>query len=317
MKTYALGSNGNYQLGLGHDEDLDQPTECLKGLDISHIASGGNHTLAITTEGKLYGAGLTNNGQLTGEKKHVIDWDPIFTGFKVKNAACGWEFSLIVSEDNQIYSCGQGQKGELGINGVKESTEFKKIDDFPPYGRSINDVKAGMAHAVALLDDGSVYGWGAARKRQLGEPVEKVINTPRKFDTSDKTTHIACGRDFTVLGNSQSGNVKVLGRDIDVPQQPFKNLVSGWSTIHTLLENGKVCSYGNNSHDQHASQDKLKDLVIDQISAGTEHVVAATKDGNCVSWGWKEHGNCGKEFELCENADKVWGGYATTFFSTK
>lgn len=40
---------------------------------------------------------------------------------------------------------------------------------------------------------------------------------------------------------------------------------------------------------------------IEQLAAGSEHVVALTKAGEVISWGWGEHGNCGGNID--ENGD--------------
>src|SRR5437764_8271416 len=36
-----------------------------------------------------------------------------------------------------------------------------------------------------------------------------------------------------------------------------------------------------------------KDFKVKTIKCGSEHSLVLSTDGQCVSWGWNEHGNCG------------------------
>lgn len=59
--------------------------------------------------------------------------------------------------------------------------------------------------------------------------------------------------------------------------------------------------WGRNSYGQLGVQrsntyrpEKLNALKdIKQLSLGSEHNLAVTKEGKLFSWGWNEHGNCG------------------------
>lgn len=79
LKTtlYALGSNGNGQLGIKHYEDVSKPTVCTFQLDgifydsiplheneeIIKITAGGNHSLLLTNQGYVWVAGSNADGQ--------------------------------------------------------------------------------------------------------------------------------------------------------------------------------------------------------------------------------------------------------------
>ncbi|KAA8901887.1 hypothetical protein TRICI_005965 [Trichomonascus ciferrii] len=304
MAVFSFGSNGNYQLGVGHDEDLDIPERVLIDEHVRYICSGGNHTVFISNSGQLYGTGLNSNGQLSflGDDKHItvptkLDDDKERFGI----VGAGWEYTIAVTEDGKrLYSCGAGPKGELGLGlGVTQTSEPKIIPDFPPSGRTVVSLSTGMSHVIALLDDGSAYGWGAARKGQLGEPVEKMIWTPRKINSDiPHISFIGCGRDFSVLGSRTENTVVVLGDDRFgirsnkpiVDQREIKDLNCGWSHAQLLYSDGTVASWGNNIHGQKAPEGLAP---IKQMAVGTEHVLAIDDSNKLVAWGWGEHGNCG------------------------
>jgi protein ATS1 len=304
MAVFSFGSNGNYQLGVGHDEDIDVPERVLIDEQVKSICSGGNHTVFISNSGQLYGTGLNSSGQLgfLGDEKHIAT--PTKHGDDKESfglVGAGWEYTIAVTEDGkQLYSCGAGPKGELGLGqGVTQTREPKLIPNFPPEDRTVISLSTGMSHVIALLDDGSAYGWGAARKGQLGESAEKMVWSPRKVICDiTNISHIGCGRDFSVLGSLSENTVIVLGDDrfgirSNRPtdnQRSIKDLNCGWSHAQLLYSDGTVSSWGNNNHGQKAPKDLRP---IKQMAVGTEHVLAIDNSNKLIAWGWGEHGNCG------------------------
>ena len=225
IRLLSFGSNGNYQLGLGDDKDRDEPDRVddseLFSTAITMMASGGNHTLFLLENGDLYGVGLNTSNQLGpkllfGEVCKQVWRIPLPSQCKL--VACGWEFSIVITASEKVMVAGFGSKGELGLGPSVTSTAgngFMPIPDFPPFGTSIHKVATGMSHTVVLLSDGTLWGWGAGRKGQLGEPVEKCLWSPRRLycNSHFEITHISCGRDFTVMGSSSTGQVKVVGNN--------------------------------------------------------------------------------------------------------
>lgn len=336
MAVFSFGSNGNYQLGVGHDEDLDVPERVLIDEQIKNICSGGNHTVFISESGELYGTGLNSNGQLgfLGSEKHITTptkFDEDTERFKLVGA--GWEYTIAVTDDGKrLYACGAGPKGELGLGqGVTQTKEPKLIPNFPPEDRTVAALSTGMSHVIALLDDGSAYGWGAGRKGQLGEPIEKMIWSPRKINCDiTKIVYIGCGRDFSVLGSQPEGTIVVLGDDrfgirtnkpTDI-QRSIKYLNCGWSHAQVLYADGTVTSWGNNNHGQKAPEN-LRPIQI--MAVGTEHVLAIDNSNRLVAWGWGEHGNCGHEhvdgsvttiLNDASSVEFIHSGYANSWYIT-
>lgn len=117
---HALGSNGSYQLGLGHDIDVDKPTQVeLPGFEEHHqiagIASGGNHTLILRNDGAVYGAGRNAEYQLgLADTENVEKFRLLDVPGPVTRVAAGWSHSILVTRDGEVYTTGYGDKGELG-----------------------------------------------------------------------------------------------------------------------------------------------------------------------------------------------------------
>jgi protein ATS1 len=341
---FALGSNGSGQLGLGNKEDVDTPTSCrieeeYKATQIIHIKAGGNHTL-LQMPGEVFAAGEALDGRFPSSVSNMYVKKTQDFGLAVMSAtqcAATWEASTFVDNVDRVFTCGTGNKGELGLGeGVTHAADPKLLKNFPPEGeeQSIIDIAASMSHTVVVTFDGTVYGWGTGRKGQLGEPA-KDCWSPRKVEGIPFEVYRAvCGREFTYLvGAPESGNHMILGSDkwsvvSNAPKSlpPWKDIGASWGSVFVLLQSGELLSWGRNDHGQLCPPNLPK---IQDIAVGSEHVVALTEDEKVITWGWGEHGNCGSSVDEKGDVKGRWNelvvpgkvatlgaGCATTFIAT-
>ena len=65
-QVFAWGMNNHGQLGIGHKENTCVPTQikALEGQKVIQIAGGEHHTIAVTSEGKVYCWGRNDEGQI-------------------------------------------------------------------------------------------------------------------------------------------------------------------------------------------------------------------------------------------------------------
>lgn len=320
---YALGSNGSGQLGIGHDQDVSIPRQVLfrpEGSSVVKVAAGGNHTLLLTADGKLYWAGDASTGAcgpLTQGQKDLVAAKKVFvaqevalsTALPVTFVAATWEASIIVQSDASstiVSTFGAGAKGELGQGQfVIRTPTVARIHDFPPAdGAEVVDLAACMGHAVAVLSNGEAWGWGNGRKGQLGTGVDGVVDAPRRVEgVGFRAVRAVCGREFTCLfgKGDGGGEVRVLGADKNgirsaAPGQVlgWRDVGASWGGVYVLKGDGTLLSWGRDDHGQLAPEGLPK---LAKMAVGSEHVVALTEDGDVLSWGWGEHGNCGPQVE--------------------
>lgn len=331
---FSLGSNGSGQLGVGHNQDISIPRQVIFATEstaaqppaVTRVAAGGNHTLLLTSSGCLYQAGDASTGacgpsSTSAEKfiAHEIIALPKHSNgdtAPVKLIAASWEASVIVQADaegrNTIVSTfGAGAKGELGQGQfVIRTPTISPFKNFPPSGTEVVDLAACMGHVVAVLNNGEAWGWGAARKGQLGLTAAAVaggtVQEPIKIafdgDSGCKVARAACGREFTALfAAPDDGRVVILGADkagvsSAAPERVvgWQDVGASWGGVYMLRRKGDLLSWGKNDHGQLAP-DGLPPL--NKMAVGSEHVIGMTAEGDVLCWGWGEHGNCGPQTE--------------------
>ncbi|KAK6415679.1 alpha tubulin suppressor [Oleoguttula sp. CCFEE 5521] len=352
----AIGSNGSGQLAQFDLLDVKTPTEIAFGgtdsvkslpdSEIVDIAAGGNHTIVLCGDGRAFTSGQNDDGRLGhgGEVQgvmKVVGLPPVLKGQHelndITHVAATWSASFFISHGT-VYSCGSGDRGELGQGPqVTRSSKPAAIPAFPPEGTQITKLLGSMAHVVAVLSDGSVYGWGNGRKGQLGEPSAEVWE-PRRIDhVPFPVGSAACSKDFTCfIGASGAGEIRILGprshdrfgvRSAAPSAVPgWKTLAASWGSIYVLTSNGNIVAWGRNDHGQLPPAGLPS---VQQLAAGSEHCIAVAATGRVLAWGWGEHGNCGEPVD--ERGDvkgrwnvlsatdmviAVYAGCATSFFVT-
>lgn len=302
-KVLTCGSNGNYQLGTGDNEDHDKlqevplpPEAKLSG--VRQFAFGGNHTFILLEDGLLFATGNNEHGQCG-----IPGPQTLFNFTKVtgswKHVSAGWEFSVLCSMDNRVFTCGYGPKGELGLG--PKITRAETLHDLKKEWKDVVAMELSINHTIVKLADGTFFGWGASRKHQMGEfpgvPNKKgdlkplaQLWEPTKLNLTAESVKL--GRERTLLlGES----LRVIGKDpleIDVRANKARAM---WSSIHYSHEvDGSlvVSSVGNNSHGQLFQYD-VPEKIVD-FEVGSEHGILLTESGKVYAWGWGEHGNCGE-----------------------
>ncbi|XP_042373705.1 ultraviolet-B receptor UVR8 isoform X2 [Zingiber officinale] len=117
LYTYGWSKYG--QLGHGDYEDHLSPhlLEALRDNDISQVSGGWRHTMALTTDGRLYGWGWNKFGQL-GIDDNDDRCSPVQVKLpadqKLKQISCGWRHTLALTERGNVFSWGRGTSGQLG-----------------------------------------------------------------------------------------------------------------------------------------------------------------------------------------------------------
>ncbi|XP_070480538.1 secretion-regulating guanine nucleotide exchange factor isoform X31 [Equus przewalskii] len=274
---FAWGANSYGQLGLGHKEDVLLPQQlndfCKPGC-VRRITGGGGHSAVVTDGGSLFVCGLNKDGQLgLGHTEDVLYFTPCrsLLGCPIQQVACGWDFTIILTGNGQVLSCGSNSFGQLGVpHGPRRCVVPQAIE---PLREKVVSIAAGLRHALAATASGIVFQWGtglASSGRRLcpGETLPLFLTAKEPSRVTETGKVFTWGRaDYGQLGRKleshENWRLDMQGLSLPCPR-PQKSTPS---PLHCLTG-------------------------ATEVSCGSEHNLAVI-GGACYSWGWNEHGMCG------------------------
>ena len=183
--VYSWGEGDDGKLGHGNRLSYDRPKliDALLGTEIVDIACGGHHSAAITSAGWLYTWGKGRYGRLGhGDSDDQLKPKVIaaLQGYKVVDVACGSgdAQTLCVTDDDNVWSWGDGDYGKLGRGGSDGCKVPMKIESLA--GLGVVKVECGSQFSVALTRSGAVYTWGKGDYHRLGHGTDDHVRRPRK-----------------------------------------------------------------------------------------------------------------------------------------
>jgi len=135
-----MGSNQNGMLGVplteGKGGIVSKPRliEALLGPVIVDISCGDRHTVVATESGESYSWGSNENGQLgLGTSSAPIVPQPTLVKdlrhTSIKNVSCGARHTIFLSRFKEVFSCGDGEFGQLGT-GQNRRENVPKLTTF-------------------------------------------------------------------------------------------------------------------------------------------------------------------------------------------
>nr|XP_012636104.1 secretion-regulating guanine nucleotide exchange factor isoform X3 [Microcebus murinus] len=327
---FAWGANSYGQLGLGHKEDVllpQQLNDFCKPTCVRRITGGGGHSAIVTDGGSLFVCGLNKDGQLgLGHTEDVLYFTPCesLLGCPIQQVACGWDFTIILTEDGQVLSCGSNSFGQLGVpHGPRRCVVPQAIELLR---EKVVCIAAGLRHALAATVSGNVFQWGtglASSGRRLCPG-----QTLPLFLTAKEPSRVTDAGEVYVWGSNKHGQLVTQAAFLPMPWKIeahcFQNekvtaIWSGWTHLVAQTETGKMFTWGRAdygqlgrklespegwklekqdsslpcSRPQNSVPSSLHCLMgATEVSCGSEHNLAVI-GGACYSWGWNEHGMCG------------------------
>ncbi|XP_050578084.1 E3 ubiquitin-protein ligase HERC2 [Bombus affinis] len=183
--VYSWGEGDDGKLGHGNRLMYDRPKliEELLGTEIVDIACGGHHSAAITSAGWLYTWGKGRYGRLghgDSEDQLTPKLVEALQDYKVIDVACGSgdAQTLCVTDDDNVWSWGDGDYGKLGRGGSDGCKIPMKIESLA--GLGVIKVECGSQFSVALTRSGAIYTWGKGDYHRLGHGTDDHVRRPRK-----------------------------------------------------------------------------------------------------------------------------------------
>lgn len=255
-ELYSFGSNLHGQLGLGFEtEKVTKPTlvKSLAGVPIALLSCGGNHSFVVTKSGAVFGWGKNLYGQL-GVNDQVSKNYPTqlrtLRSIGVRYIACGDDFSVFLTQDGGVFSCGAGAFGQLGHGHYGNEILPRMILEL--MGSTVTQIGCGRKHTLTFVPSRKkVYGFGLGGSGQLGagkdyskSSLPQTVNGPWVSATS-----VASNSDLMIGSIFAGGDhclVSLIQSSMDNESEDFRNRMTHnqiWSLTKELTESCAMVKY--------------------------------------------------------------------------
>lgn len=179
----SWGLNNYGQCGVGNAKKIPTPTKIssLDGIPIASIACGSYHSFAVSKSGAVFGFGKNSFGQLgVGDENSRYYPTQLKTlrSIGVRKVSAGEDFSVFLTNDGGVFSCGAAQYGQNG-HGNKNNVSLPRMVD-EMMGTEVSQMICGHRHTLTYLPSrGRVLAFGLNSSGQCG--VFYVFNLHKCF----------------------------------------------------------------------------------------------------------------------------------------
>lgn len=228
MVQSSDGKPGFYYDSSGQLVELQPRPHLLPGLkDITRIACGANHALALDASGNIWAWGNGEQSQLGRrilQRRANLSFVPQRVEICRNNAkyiSSGQYHSFAVDNRNNVWAWGLNSYGEaIYIHGSEDSVNLPYPMKIPGLcGKDVVMVDGGAHHSVAVTAGGECFVWGRIDGGQLGidfgadqladeslvlrdeRNKPRICARPVAVTHIGKVSHVSCGTDHTVFIN--------------------------------------------------------------------------------------------------------------------
>lgn len=218
--VFVAGSNNLGQCGVrarnaGYPNQFCALSEAVG--QIKQVAAGLDHSLLLTSEGRIFSCGMGADGQ-TGLGHFVDEWnvgevEGDTRGVKIKQIATSADCCLAVSDEGEVFSWGNNEYGQLAQDSEEpqafKATRAALLHSLGP----VAQVAAAGANCAVLTASGDVYTWGFG---VLGRGSrDHTCTTPKKVaalqEIGESVVQLHCGLEQTAV-ITETGLLFVWGR---------------------------------------------------------------------------------------------------------
>jgi alpha-tubulin suppressor-like RCC1 family protein len=287
----AWGANGNGQLGLGNMTSSNVPIPLPAfgpGSGIAGVAASNGSSLALKSEGSVWGWGANFSGQLgdgstTQRLSPVQVKDSFGTGFLsgITGIAAGNTHSLALDLNGTLWAFGLNLNGQVG-DGTTTNRNLPVAVTGLGVPSGVLHITGGGSFSAALKNDGTTLTWGSNSSGQLGNGNYDGSALPLLLDDSSETVAVSTGP----------------------------------GSLHNLLlkGDGSVLAWGSNTFGQLGDGTNISKIApvlvtgfgsgsgIIAIATASSHSLALRSDGTVFTWGLNSNGQLGDNTVISKNA---------------
>jgi len=287
---WSWGSNDFGQLGDGTIVSKNSPISVGGGFtDWVSVSTGSYHSLAIRSNGTLWGWGYNSVGGL-GDNTIIDRSSPVsvvggFNDWKFVSAGMNASaFSLAIRSNGTLWAWGYNQFGQLGDNtNVSKRSPVSVVGGFTDWVLC----DAGGLHSIAVRSNGTIWTWGYGTAGRLGDGT-----------TTTKSSPVSVVGGFTDWISASVGLSHSFG-------------IRSNGTLWAWGDNG-VGELGDNTIVAKSSPVSVVGGFTDWISvrAGNIHALGLRANGTLWSWGFNSSGRLGDNTTVSKRSPvSVVGGF--------
>lgn len=270
-------------LGISKPVTAPAPVRAADGaVRFQSVSAGWRHSVALSTDGKVYVWGDANRGVLgNGSSSGTLPTPTPMQGLPNKRfvaVEAGFDSTFAVTEDGEVWATGSNDYGMLGLG--EQVTEISRPQRIAmPVTDRIVQVSAASTtnnvHVLAVTESGGLLGWGVNGLGEIGLPLTGEPSwayfTPTEVLLPEglRLANVAAGDQFS-LGLSDTGRVYSWGAQALGTGKPGTSAVP----VPVALP---------------------AQAVITDIAAGDLHAFALAADGTLYGWGSGRDGRLGND----------------------
>jgi len=286
---YAWGWNASGQLGTTQNFVAANYTTPVTAVTTSpatwlHISAAdeggttGGHTLAIKSDGTLWGWGENVVGEL-GNLSTTTATQPVLisgpAGASWSAISTGSAFSLGITTTGVLYGWGNNTTGQLGIGSATTSTSSPVAVATPSAVYSWTQISAqnqGL-HFLGIRSDGTLWAWGVNGNGQLG------INSTTSPISYPTLVSGPAGASWSVVAAGSSHSLGITS--------------AGWLYAWGYNLTGAVGNLSTTDVSSPVLVSGPTGASWSVVSGGQNHAVGITTTGLLYAWGYNGYGQLG------------------------
>jgi len=305
--VHVCGSGANGRLGMEEGSFADVktltplPQQHFGGETVKTIDAGENHSAIITTSGQLYTFGSGGWGRLgQNSQDDVTVPRPVALplGEKASQVSCGAYHTLVLCESGKVFAMGWNKNGRCGVGRKHPSLILLspvQVAFFDAAHSPVRQLHAGQGTSCAVLNDGSLWTFGAGAFGALGHGDEVDQWEPKRVDLlNERVRHVALGATHSLVLTEKghlysfgANDKQQLGRS---DEKLEGSGVSSPPVKSSILLPGLVTLLHSASDMVHARG----------VAAGKSHSLLIDGGGSIFAWGMGSRGvlGLGKESDV-------------------
>ena len=263
--AHSFGRNNNGQLGLGHSnlkKNVSLPTPIPNLPKIKLVSCGAhNFTVCVDYEGFIWSLGANNCVQLgttfSDVPQKLLNIPPVVS------VSCGEAHTLIITNDDNLWSWGRNKYGQLCLGNQTGSSIPQKT-----LFSNISKISAGCIHSLFQNNKGEIFSCGNNEFGQcgLGHFDSPQITPSLILNLPSNIVHFICGDShslfldsegnvFSVGGNRCGqlglGNNRIQNELNKIPNiPPIKKISCVSSSCYLIDFEGNLWTFGYNNNGQ-------------------------------------------------------------------